>query len=460
MHWGEGSYYLYHIVLISGELLVLSTLLHMLYQRRSPASMLAWLLFMVLLPYIAVILYFVFGRRKRATRYKKADANLAALNGGRDHQSIINGLLVGRQQDLPKQSFTFYTDGQDAYQALTEAIKNARQQIHFSTYVFKIDAVTKDILRQLTQQAQRGIKVRLLIDALGSPAVYLWQRPFSNLRQAGGEVVFFMPLLKIPFRNYINLRNHRKIYLVDNKKVFSGGMNLSADYLGPNVDKHRWHDTLFEIDGIAAHGFAQIFSSDWLYATKEALAVSSEAYNCIGDTKVQVVPSGPDLKGDALYEALLNAIYAAQTRIWLVTPYFIPDEALSRALIIAQNRGVDVRLVTPRTSNHFVADLARSSFMSELYEHKVGLYFVEGVMVHAKAILFDDHAAMLGSVNLDNRSLFLNYEVAAFAASPRLVAEVEEWMGELMSQSSETYPARSHLRRVMENVMRIFAPAL
>ncbi|BFM05322.1 cardiolipin synthase [Halioxenophilus aromaticivorans] len=461
MSWDHGSYYLYHILLISGELLILSTLLHMLYQRRNPASMVAWLLFMVMVPYVAVFLYFIFGRRKQASRYTKSDVSLGALSNNANHQAVIQGLLTGEQQNLPQQSVTFYTDGQQAYQALTQAIVQARRQINFSTYVFKNDDVTQQLLELLTQRAKSGVKVRLLIDALGSPGVYFWQRPFKALREAGGEVVFFMPLLKIPFRNYINLRNHRKIYLIDEHKVFSGGMNLSSEYLGPTADNNRWHDTLFEIDGLAALGFSKIFASDWLYAAKETLTVSDEsAIECVGDTRVQVVPSGPDLKGDVLYEALLNAIFDAKKRLWIVTPYFIPDESLSRALVIAQNRGVDVRIITPRTSNHLVADLARASFMSELYEHKVGLYLVEGVMVHAKAVLFDDHAALLGSVNLDNRSLFLNYEVATFVASPRLVAEVDEWMAGLMAESAEKIPSRSHLRRVLENLMRIFAPAL
>jgi cardiolipin synthase len=457
----SGPYYLYHALLISGELLIFVTFLHMLYQRRNPANMISWLLFMVLVPYVAVLLYFVFGSRKRKPRYKKNNVSLATLSDTEHQQSIIRGLLVGYQQTLPEQVVQLYTDGERAYQALEAAIRGAKSDINLSTYVFKKDAMTTRLLALLTEKAEQGVKVRLLIDSLGSPGVYFWQRPFKALRNAGGEVVFFMPLLKMPFRNYINLRNHRKIYLIDGHKVLSGGMNLSSEYLGPEPDPKRWDDTLFEIDGLAARGFAKIFASDWLYATRETLDIpESDQFECCGDTKVQVVPSGPDLKGDVLYEALLNAIYAARERIWIVTPYFIPDEALSRALIIAKNRGVDVRLITPKTSNHWVADLTRASFMRELHEHKIDLHYVEGAMVHAKAVLFDDRGAMLGSVNLDNRSLFLNYEVATFVTSERLVCEIDQWMSELMSRSVKKIPSRGPLRRVAENLMRIFAPQL
>ena len=160
MVWENGSYYLYHLLLISGELLILSTWAHMLYQRRNPANMVARLLFMVLVPCIAVFLYFIFGTRKRASRYEKNDVSLVTLSGNGDRQEIIRGLLAGHQHQLPSQSVTFYTDSQAAYHALTSAITEAKKQINFSTYVFKNDAVTKEILALLTQQAQKGIKVR------------------------------------------------------------------------------------------------------------------------------------------------------------------------------------------------------------------------------------------------------------------------------------------------------------
>lgn len=457
------SFFLYHSFVIAGELLIVITVFHMIYQRRNPANMISWLLLMLLVPYVAVFLYFIFGSRKRKPKYKKENVSLQTLAETNTEKSLLNGLLVGQGDDLPEQQFSLFTDAAEANSALLESISGAQQTICLSTYVFKFDDVTEEVLRRLIERANAGVEVRLLIDSLGSLDAYFFQRGFRALRAAGGHVAFFMPVLKMPFRNYINLRNHRKIFLFDHCRVLSGGMNLSREYFGPEADPNRWQDMLFQVEGESVRAYSKIFASDWRYATREKLDLPErETIKTLcsrGDTRVQVAPSGPDLKGDVLYESLLNAIYSAQRRIWIVTPYFVPDEALSRALMIAHNCGVDIKLITPKNSNHRVADLARSSFMRELEEHGIAVHLYEGTMLHAKAVLFDE-AAMLGSVNLDNRSLFLNYEVATFVASERVLDEIETWMQGLLAESVSEPRSKSRVRRVTENFMRIFAPQL
>jgi cardiolipin synthase len=463
------SFYLYHLILITGELLIFITVFHMIYQRRSPVNMISWLLLMLLMPYVAVFLYFIFGSRKRKPKYKKENYSLQALADNNTEKSLLNGLLVGQGHDLPRQQFDLFTDATQANSALLDSISQAEHTICMSTYVFKFDAVTHEVINRLAERAKAGVEVRLLIDSLGSLGAYFMQHRFKALREAGAQVAFFMPVLKMPFRNYINLRNHRKIFLFDHCRVLSGGMNLSREYFGPQADPKRWQDVLFRVEGESVRDYSKIFASDWRYATHEKLTLpereaiktlcmhSHAGSQC--DTRVQVAPSGPDLKGDVLYESLLNAIYSAVQRIWIVTPYFVPDEALTRALMIAHNRGVDVKLITPKNSNHTIADLARSSFMRELEEHGIAIHLYKGTMLHAKAVLFDQ-GAMLGSVNLDNRSLFLNYEVATFVASERVLGEIETWMQGLLAMSVSEPRFKSRVRRVMENFMRILAPQL
>jgi cardiolipin synthase len=173
-----------------------------------------------------------------------------------------------------------------------------------------------------------------------------------------------------------------------------------------------------------------------------------------------VVPSGPDIPTDALYEALLNAIYNAKERIWIVTPYFVPDENMIQALVIAHHKGVDVKLITPKNSDHLLADLARSPYMRELDEIGAEVVLYEGEMLHAKAILFDDLGGMVGSVNLDNRSLFLNYEVVTFVYSSQFIESIEGWMKVLMDHSSRGMKRPSKVREAVENIMKVFAPLL
>jgi cardiolipin synthase len=175
---------------------------------------------------------------------------------------------------------------------------------------------------------------------------------------------------------------------------------------------------------------------------------------------VQVVASGPDVADDPLYETLVSLIFAAAERIWIVTPYFIPDEMLIRALNLAARRGVDVRLIVPARSNHVSADLARESYLRELHEAGAHVLLYQPVMLHGKAIIFDDHLAVIGSANMDNRSLFLNYEVALFLYNREQVDGVSDWAKDLAADCLRDLPRPGWTREVAENVVRLFSPLL
>ena len=453
---------LYHSLSILGRLLIILVFVHMIYKKRTPAGIIAWLLFMLLVPYIAVFFYLIFGLRKRENRYKKNPITLQKRMQSFHKQNPIHDILksYGIADATGNEHFELFTDSVGAYEKLLSCIENAKTSIYISTYIFKYDAVTKEIIDELIKKVKEGLEIKLLIDSLGSICLYFSQHKLKELRKAGVKVEFFMPVFKMPFRNYINLRNHRKIYIFDNKSVLSGGMNISNEYFGPNVDKARWKDIFFLSEGNSAELFFEIFASDWFYASKEKIDfVKNNSVN-VGDTFLQVVPSGPDMSQDILYEALLCAIYSAKKRIWIVTPYFIPNDSIVEALIIAKHKGVDVRLITPKESNHFLVNLTRSSYMRELKEVDIKVALYNGVMLHAKAILFDDTSVMLGSVNLDNRSLFLNYEVAVFVYSSKTIEEIEVWMKKLLLNSSGSLIKISILRAVLENLMRIIAPQL
>lgn len=453
-----------HTFLVVGEILFFSALVHMVYQRRTPTSMISWLLAIILLPHLAVPLYFVLGSRKHISSKTKSMFSLRSVTDlPLERANPIDGVL--RANGIPGGTqgnrFVLYTDGTAAFSALMHEIDNAQESIFISTYVFSNDAVTTEIIKTLTEKAKVGVEVNLLIDSLGSFPLYCFQHPVKKLRQAGAKVSFFMPILKMPLRNYINLRNHRKIFLFDRRIVLTGGMNLSAEYMGPSPDPGRWNDLLFLIEGPAVFHYLEIFASDWAYACDRAMAIAMDSVPPgLGDAYIQVVPSGPDIARDALFEALICAIYAAKKRIWIVTPYFVPVTSLQEALIIAHHKGVDVKLITPYDSNHLTADLVRSSYMRELMEAGVEVALYKGPMLHAKAILFDDTGAMLGSVNIDNRSLLLNYEVVSFAYSAAIISEVNAWMEKLLEDSHHAMKPAGTLRRLAENLMRIIAPQL
>jgi cardiolipin synthase len=414
----------------------------MLYHRRSPSAIIAWLLSIILIPYISVPLYLIIGLRKRKNRYKKSSLKLKT------------------QPNDQNRHFEIYTDSTKAYKAFMECIKNAKSSIYISTYIFEYDKVTKEIVKALIKKAQEGVEIKILLDSLGSIVLYLTQYRLRELKKAGVEIEFFMPIFRMPFRNYINLRNHRKIYIFDNERVLSGGANLSDEYIGPVFSKKRWEDIMFLIEGSSVEQYFEIFASDWFYASEERLQFGTELQEPYGDIYLQVVPSGPDMDRDAFYEALLLAIYRAKEKIYIITPYFIPNNSLIEALIIAHHKGVDVRLITPKESNHTIVNLVRSSYMRELEEAGIKIHLYNGAMLHAKAILFDGKSVVLGSVNFDNRSLFLNYEVALFVYSQKIIKEMEEWADKLIANSSFGTKDVSDMRRVFENLMRIMAPQL
>ncbi|MCX5870707.1 MAG: phospholipase D-like domain-containing protein [Deltaproteobacteria bacterium] len=453
-----------HTFLVVGEVLFFSALLHMLYQRRTPTSMISWLLAIILLPHLAVPLYFILGSRKRTSSKTKSMFSLRSVTDlPLEKANPIDGVL--RANGIPGGTqgnrFVLHTDGTEAYSALIHQIDKAQKSIFISTYVFNTDEVTAQLLKALTRKAEEGLEVKVLIDSLGSFPLYCFQRPLKKLRQAGAKVSFFMPILQMPLRNYINLRNHRKIYLFDRRIVLTGGMNFSAEYMGPLPDPSRWNDLLFLIEGPAVFHYLEIFASDWAFACGHATPITLDTVPPgHGDAYIQVVPSGPDITRDALFEALLCAIYTAKKRIWIVTPYFVPDTSLQQALIIAHHKGVDVKLITPYESNHLLADLVRSSYMRELMEAGVEVALYKGPMLHAKAILFDDSGAMLGSVNIDNRSLLLNYEVVSFAYSVSIISEINAWMEKLLQNSQHAMKPAGILRQLAENLMRIVAPQL
>jgi cardiolipin synthase len=427
--------------------------------------MISWLLFIILVPPVAAPLYFIIGVRKRKQNVKDM-MRFLPVEAYRDYMiandSHAIASILGKNGIPPATNanrFELVTDDVTAFRMMMRHISRARRSVDIATFVFNHDETGRAILEALTQKAREGVRVRLLLDTMGSFKAYLFQRRyFKALREAGGTVRFFSSPLDKFFQSYVNLRNHRKIYLFDERILLSGGMNLSDEYMGAHP-KARWKDLLYRLEGPAVHYFRVVFESDWAYTVRHAMPeLIPQKGPFSGDAYVQAVPSGPDIPKDPLYEALLNAFYGARNRIWIVTPYFVPDDNIMRALIIAAHKGVDVRLVTPAVSDNVIADLVRSSYMRELNENGVRLELYEGEMLHAKAILIDDTGGMVGSLNLDNRSLFLNYEIVGFVYSPDFIETTEKWMISLMRKSTHTLPTPSKMREALENLMKILAP--
>jgi len=453
-----------HVAIIAGFLLAGVAAVHMLRQRHSPAGTTAWLLAMVLLPYVGVPLYLALGGRKmRRDARAKSDLRMPE----HDFQPLekvdpIDRLL--RTYGIPGATrgnrLRLCLTGEEIYTELVRMIETAETSIGVTTFILGRDEVGRDILDRLTRRAAEGLQVRLLLDGVGSLPV--GRRFRSRLHAAGGRSSFFMPVLHRPFHGRTNLRNHRKNIIADNRKVMAGGVNIAGEYIGGESRPGRWKDLAFVLEGPAVRDYAEIFRMDWEFATGEQLPpAAEEAPAAMGNAVVQVVPSGPDVPGDPLYGAILTAAFSARRRLWIVTPYFVPDSALVQALCLAGQRGVDVRVMVPERSNHRLADLARGSSLREVQAGGGRILQYAPGMLHAKMLIMDDELGMLGSANFDFRSLFLNYEAAVFVYGPELVRELEVWFHGLESESRAGIPTEIHpARDIYEGLVRMVSPLL
>ncbi|MFO0891675.1 MAG: cardiolipin synthase [Isosphaeraceae bacterium] len=469
-----GSWLLPEITTHLGFLLALVFLGYVLKQKRSPASTMAWLLLVLFLPYVGVPLYLMLGGRKmsrmarrKARVYGRSEAH--SSQPGRELDRFL--ISYGAPPATEGNRIRLLTRGEDAFRELANIIDGARATIHITTYILGRDDVGKELVRRLAAKASEGVSVRLLLDDVGSWKV--GRRLLAPLHAAGAKVAYFMPVLHIPFRGRANLRNHRKIIVVDGRVAVTGGMNLAWPYMGPEPGPDLWQDLFAVVEGPAVADLDWLFISDWAFATREDLSAPDHeperadpggqvrsAPARPGTSRVQVVASGPDVPDDPLYETLVSMIFAARRRIWIITPYFIPDEMLIRSLNLAARRGVDVRLIIPERSNHISADLARASYLRELHEAGGQVLLYGPAMLHAKAVVFDESLAVIGSANMDNRSLFLNYEVALFLYSRSQVDEVAEWATRLMDDCRRGLPRAGWSRELLESVLRLLSPLL
>jgi len=455
-----------HLAMVLGFLLALVVIAQLMRQRRSPSGTIAWLLVVVLIPYVGVPLFLMLGGRKlRRVAGRKRSIQLAGKEGRcRQDATPIERLLCGHEIPAATEgnSVTLCRTGEDAYAALVALIEQARRSIDVTTFLLRLDRVGTDILDRLSRCAEDGIEVRLLLDGVGS--LYVTKRALAPFLKAGGQIAFFMPILHWPFRGRTNLRNHRKMVIVDNQRVLAGGANIASEYIGPVPKRSRWQDLSFTLEGPATREYCEVFQSDWEFATGERLDrdVKWSSIDSIerGCAMIQVVPSGPDVHGDPLYDAILSAVYAARQRLWVATPYFIPDEALLQALMAAAHRGIDLRILVPEKSNHRMADLARGTYVRDVQTAGGRIHLYSGGMMHAKVMIVDDELVMLGSANMDMRSLFLDYETAMFAYSQPEIQATALWFKELLTHSSSGVKAVGALRDICEGVVRIVAPLL
>jgi cardiolipin synthase len=469
---GAFAFFVTNATTVLGFLLALLIIRRVLIEKRSPSNFFAWFFIVVFFPLVGVPLYFMFGGRKsRKTTRIKREITDAARSFAAESDRLsphVHDILAdeGGNTATTGNHFELLPDGESAFHRICKEIQAAEHTIHIATYILSRDATGNKIVELLTKRATQGVTVRLLLDSLGS-----WNQSRSarrKIRKAGGHVAMFMPVLPIQTHISSNLRNHRKIAIFDNYRAITGGQNLDMRFLGATPTVNRFADFSVITQGPAVAHLTRTFLADWAFATKEPPSKYRELIGTIpeyaGDSTIEVIASGPDMVSDPLWEQIIRIIQEFKQCLTIITPYFIPDEVLFQSLIVKAHTGRNIRLVLPLRSNHPIADIARYHYLRKLHEAGVEILFYTPRMLHGKVILADSKVALVGSANIDMRSMFVNFEIALLHYSAPDIDKLQAWAQCIIDQSITYEQATADKQlmpaKVTENLVHLLVPLL
>ncbi|MFZ5655459.1 MAG: cardiolipin synthase [Pseudomonadota bacterium] len=436
-------------------------------QKREPAATLAWLISLAALPYLGFVIYYVFGpqriRRQRLRRGRARARMPARPETAEDSEAAELARLAQATTHLPPTTATdvqLLVDGGATYEALLAAVREARESIHLAYYIFEPDRTGTALRDALVERARAGVKVRLLLDAVGSAK--LRRRFLAPLAEAGGEFAWFHPM-RLPWRRpWLNLRLHRKIVVVDDRIAFTGGINIT-DEQDERLRGDAYHDLHLRLEGDVVALLQVVFAEDWVYATGQRPPLRTPRPSVPGRVAAQVLVSGPDSSWESIHRLHVAAIYAAKRRVWLATPYFVPGEAAMMALTSAALAGLDVRLLVPKQADSRLVTYATRSSFDELLDAGVQVYEYGPRLLHTKALLVDGETAIIGSANFDHRSFRLNFEVSLLFRDADVAASLQRVLEADLARAPRVRADRRRAfwrQRLPEALARLLSPLL
>lgn len=444
-------------------------------ESSNPSKTISWILILLSLPLLGFILYILFGRSfrqaRKASKKRKNNSDWLQVESTKQHadarlDASIQRLLL-TTADSPYTSdnkVRILSQGEEKFRELFDAIRDAKHHVHLLYYILKDDRVGTELLELLEVKVKEGVAVRVIYDDVGS-----WTLSKQTKKRMKKSGVQMWPFFKVPLpvlSRDLNYRNHRKIAVIDGMVGFTGGFNIGDEYRGYTKPLGDWRDLHLKITGTAVHTLQSIFLDDWNFVSGEML--DSKAFfpeispELSGDVRVQIAASGPDNEWKSMHSAFLKFISTAQNRLWIISPYLVPSESLINTLIVSAMSGVDVRIVMPAKMDHFFVYWAGQANVRRLLEGGVRIFSYTKGFVHSKMMTADGNLSTVGTVNLDNRSMEINFEVSAFMYDEEVAAELERIFLEDQSHSIEyalhEFQKRPWWRRIFEAMGRIVSP--
>ena len=473
----EGFRIVWWVVVVIFYLLGVIAALDAIWKGRTSQGSVAWAVALISFPYLAVPLYWIFGDRKfHGYINARRTGDLKINNIAHDLRSKLeNNNLISKDEHpdfsvveaLAKMPFTSYNkaelliNGETTFDAIFKGIDKAQDYILVLFYKINDDKLGKKLQTKLIAKAKIGVRIYLLYDDIGCtplPRSYM-----EKMRNNGIEVHNFKSRKGWAHRLRLNFRNHRKIVVVDGKIAYVGGLNVSDKYMGIHPKYGYWRDTHVKIEGPSVQSVQLPFISDWYWATQEVPELSWEpSYLHEWKNNVLVLPSGPADELETCGIFFVHAINSAKKRLWIISPYFVPDQQVLCALQLAGLRGVDVRVMIPEKSDLFITNLSTLSYLQDITKVGIKVYRYKKGFLHQKTMLIDNERSMIGTANFDNRSIRINFEINILFSSNEFASKVEEMMIEDFSNSfqitEEDYTKKPFWYKLAVKIARLMAP--
>lgn len=452
-------------------------------ENNNPSRTVAWLLVLTLLPLLGFVLYALFGRSYRK-KYRSAEKHLKDSEQMMKAAEIQNSLLdiidfpnvedpynkrlvhlLLKNAKAPfaiRNDIKVLTNGISKFNALMEAIEHAKHHIHLEYFIIKNDHIGNEIRRLLISKAQQGVKVRLIYDAVGS-----WQLSnyyIESLKKAGIECHAFFPVAFPLLSRDLNYRNHRKICVVDGEIGFVGGLNIGDEYLGMSDKFKFWRDTHLEIKGEGVYSLQTIFLNDWNFVSNQTLSGATyfPKHNVQNISMMQIAASGPDSEWQSILQAFYKMISFANDKIWITTPYLVPEESLMMGLKTAALSGIDVRIIIPSQPDHFFVYWASRANIEPLLKAGVKIYRYNNGFIHSKIMIVDRLCSTVGTANLDIRSMEINFEINAFIYDQEVIIRLEEDfirdLDDCREYTLDVFEKRPFREKFLEALGRLVSP--